>query len=103
MKVINPNNTNHSITVIPRFDNYGVLTLNLYNEATADSTDVVITSVDNDGYLELDFTYDFTENDKYQIKLIDSNNEIVYRGKLLATTQETQEYQLTKDLFYYGG
>lgn len=101
MKVVTTTDTSHSITLIPRFDFDTALTFNLYNEQTTDNTDVAITSLEADGFLTITFTYTFVENDKYQVKLTDANGDIVYRGKLISTIQTPQEYQLTKDLFYY--
>ena len=39
-------------------------------------------------------------DDKYQLK-IDDTNGIIYRGKLIATDQDPQEFKQTNDLYYY--
>lgn len=99
MKVVNPNNTNHTIELIPRSYQENVV-LDLYNEATKVETTVANVSLTLDGVFSVNFDFNFSENDKYQIK-ISKDSEILYRGKLIATTQPAQKYKLTKDLYYY--
>ena len=99
MKVVDPNNLSHSIELIPRTYQENVV-LDLYNEVTKVETTVANTSSFLDGIFTINFDFTFAENDKYQIK-ISKGTEIIYRGKLIATTQEPQKYKLTKDLFYY--
>lgn len=101
MAVLNPNDTSHSITVIPRFAYSPELTLSLYSEEDRESVDVANTSTQLDGFVTISFDYTFKENDKHQVKLTDSNGDVVYRGELFATSQNPQEYQQTKDLYYY--
>ena len=48
----------------------------------------------------LSFDYNFEDKYKYQMKIHESDED-VFRGKILCTTQETQDYKLTKDLYYY--
>ena len=101
MKVVDTNNTTHNITLIPRFDTSNSLTLNFYNEASKVSETVANTHSLVDGYLTLTYDYTYTEGDKFQIEVLDGS-EVVYRGKLISTTQEPQEYKLTNDLYIYG-
>ena len=100
MKVVNPNNFNHSIQLIPRSYESDVV-LDLYNEATKVETRVANTSSFADGIFTINFDFTFVESDKFQIK-ISKNSEILYRGKLFATTQTPQEYKLTKNVYFYG-
>lgn len=109
MKVVNPNNTSHTIKLISRYYPADSLILYLYNEATQ-----VETSIDIDligisfvnyynivnGYINIDFDFTFSENEKYSIKLAD-NKDIIYRGKLIATTEETQNYLADNNEYYY--
>ena len=38
----------------------------------------------------------------YQIKIIDKDSsEVIYRGKMIATSQETQDFKLTNGLYTY--
>ena len=100
MKVVNPNDTNHTIELIPRSYQEDVV-LDLYNEATRAEATVPNVSSTLDGRFSVKFDFTFAENDKYQIK-ISKNSEILYRGKLIATSQQPQEYKLTKNLYFYG-
>ena len=99
MKVVNPNNVSHTISLIPRFYSDDLI-LELYNETTRAETTVVNTVLIVDGILSMSFDFSFSENDKFQIK-ISKDSEILYRGKLIATTQPPQEYKLTNGLYYY--
>lgn len=98
--VINPNNTTHTLSVIPRWYPSNELTVNLYNEAKKTNEDVTNTYNTENGRLKLTFDYTFIDRDKFQIK-ISENNQVIYRGKLFATTQETQKFKLTDGKYYY--
>lgn len=100
MNVVSPNNTEHTIKLIPRYYPSAAITMSLFNEATQVSEDVDNTYVITDGNLFLTFEYTFTENQKFQIKL-DEVEEVVYRGKIVSTTQDPQEYKLTNNVYYY--
>lgn len=95
MNVINPNNTTHEIKIIPRFNPSGDLIFELDNEQIIYNTYYFV-----DGYLKLNFELDILEGQKFQIKITE-NNEVVYRGKLMATSQNTQTFKALKDLYYY--
>ena len=109
MIVVQPTETRHEIKIVPRYYPSGVFTLLLYNEATKVNTTIPIfetgfSFTNNyyilDGYLYLNFDKEFNESDKYRITL-KQNDEVIYRGKIKATSQEPQEYQQTKDKYYY--
>lgn len=134
MTIVNPNNTTHTISVVPRFDVKSPLseTSDFVNRVISDGgvmeseaclipivqTDfltVVITDsfkdlsteVDNvfdvlKGKLVIDFDYDFRSESRYKTTITYTNTgEVIYRGILVSTTQDSQEYLLTKDKFYY--
>lgn len=94
MKVIDPNNTIHTLFFIPRLYIDNVVIFELKNEATKEIIDLDHTYNISNGILQIDFTYTFTNKDKFQIKITQSN-EVVYRGKLLITDQNTQDYKIT--------
>jgi len=83
MKVVNPNNTTHTIELVPRIYPLGTIELELYNETTKVTTVVDNTFLVTDGVLTLDFDFTFVESDKFQFKLT-SGTDIAYRGKLIA-------------------
>lgn len=100
MKVVDPNNTTHNIRLIPRAYLEPIV-LELYNEVTQVETVVPNMAIVSDGILSISFGFTFSEGDKYQIKL-SNGTEILYRGKLFATTQQPQQYKMTEGLYYYG-
>ncbi len=108
MKVILPTDTTHVIKLIPRFYTIGTdLTVNLKDEAGRINESATITTFTVvDGFLNLTFTdaefstLDFYENGKYQIKITDvTSGGVLYRGKMIATSQTTQDYKLTNGLY----
>jgi len=99
MKVVNPEDTDHIIDLIPRYYPTDAITFSLFNEATQVTENIDNTYTITDGVLFLSFEYTFTENQKFQIKLDDT--EIVYRGKIIATSQNPQDYKLTNNVYYY--
>jgi hypothetical protein len=100
MKVVNPEDTDHIIDLIPRYYPSDNITLSLFNEATKVTENIDNTYTITDGVLFLSFEYTFTENEKFQIKLSE-DTEIVYRGKLIATSQTPQDYKLTNNVYFY--
>jgi hypothetical protein len=100
MIVVQPTILEHQIKVIPRLYPTEALTLSLYNEATKVTETLENIYLVQDGYLYIDFEKVFNESDKYKIT-IKEVNEVIYRGKIKATSQEPQEYQQTKDKYYY--
>jgi len=100
MKVVNPNNTNHDIKLISRVYPVGTLDLLLYNESTQVETSVTNTYIVQDGFLNLNFDFTFVEGDKFQIKILELT-DVIYRGKLIATAEETQTYLNDNNEYYY--
>jgi len=99
MIVVNPEDTNHTFDIIVRYYPAEIV-FNLYNEVTQVSEIVNQLFVVNDGIMTVSFSYTFTEQSKYQIKLTDENG-VVFRGKLIATSQTPQDYKQTNNLYVY--
>ena len=99
--VINPNDSTHTLNVIPRFDPSNDLVVQLYNEASKEVTTPSNTYNITNGKLNITFTFTFVDKDRHQIKVTEGNT-VVYRGKLLTTTQTPQDFKLTNDLYYYS-
>ena len=99
--IVNPNLTTHTIKLVPRFSTSNVLTLTVTDSTLGTSTDLTTTYTTGGDYkLALTFEYTFTNESSYQLNLTDSvTNEIVYRGLVLATTQNSQTYKLTDNLY----
>jgi len=101
MKVINPNNQINTIKLIPRFKDVEAFDLLLINETTKEETTFFIDNYSYiDGVLVFDLDFATNEGDKYEFKL-SILNEVLYRGKIFATSQEPQDFDLTKDLYIY--
>jgi hypothetical protein len=93
------NNTTHTVILIPRFKEVGEsMTMDLYNEETQVSEAVDIEYTFLDGYLTLTFEYAFIEGQKFQIKLTE-DNVILFRGKLMVTSQTPQTFKATNGLY----
>ena len=99
--IVNPNLTTHTIKLVPRFSTSNVLTLTVTDSTLGTSTDLNPNYTTGGDYkLALTFDYTFTDESSYQLKLTDSvTSEIVYRGLVLATTQNSQSYKLTDNLY----
>lgn len=100
MKIVNPNNTNHQFTLIPRYYPTEEIIVELYNEATKVKIIVESTYIVTDGYLNLNFDFTFAEKDRFSVKITDLNG-VVYRGKIYATAEETQDYKQSISRYEY--
>lgn len=101
-KVVNPINPTHTIAFVPRFDSASPFLLHLTNEATGVEQAVAVNS---DSILKNDiktitFDFTFTEKQKFQIRL-NQDSEIVYRGLLIATEQDPQNYKPDEGFLTY--
>ena len=50
--------------------------------------------------MTIDFDFDFIEGGRFQVKITEGSS-VVYRGKIFATTQATQNYSTTTNAYYY--
>lgn len=100
MNIVNPIDTTHELKIIPRFGLPTEVVFSLYNEETQTTETITNTFSFLDGYLTVLFDYDFIDGQKFQIKLTDTSL-VIYRGKLMATTQTPQTFKASKDLYYY--
>lgn len=90
----------YALSIIPRYYPTGVVNLNIKDTTTGyDNTQAVGYSVVN-GVLSFTFSLETTNETRYQVTLSEGT-EIVYRGIAIYTTQDTQEYQLTNDKYYF--
>ena len=134
MIVVNPNNTTHTISIVPRFDvttvtkevqafvdrvsaDSGIieddgcikdsiqedyLSLIVTDNFKSESVSLENTFEIQEGKVVLTFDYDFRSESRYDVVINYINtSEVIYRGAMVATTQETQEYKLTNDKYYY--
>ena len=88
MIIVKPTVTDHFVKVVPRFFPTEEITLRI--EDSLSGTDETISAIylrDADDKLKLTFTYTFKEHYTYKITLIDSKEEVVYRGMLFASNK----------------
>ena len=97
---IDPTNSTHTLNVIPRFYPSNALVVSLYNEASKVTTTPTATYNVTNGKLNITFTFTFVDKDRHQVK-IEEGTEVIYRGKLLTTTQDPQDFKLTDGLYFY--
>lgn len=104
--VINPANSSHTLNIIPRYYPDKVLVVALFNEATRVTTTPTPTYNVTNGKLNVTFTFTFVDKDRHQIKITEgtaaATDPVVYRGKLLTTTQSPQEFKQTNGLYIYS-
>ena len=105
MKIVNPETSINEIKFIPRNNSVSSFELELINETTKDEFFFLITPTYVNGVVSFDLNFNFTEGDKYEFKCFQQGlselENVIYRGKIFATTQEPQNYELSKDLYYY--
>ena len=94
MKIVNSANSNHDIILIPRYYSYENIVLSFNNET------ITCTHALSDGLLSVNFDYNFVEGDKFKIKIKDSG-EVLYSGMIFATSQDTQTFKASNELYYY--
>ncbi len=101
MKVIDPNDSTHVIKVILRDTLSISADLFIYDEATRVEDSFALSKVDLDGISTITFlnanypNISFDEDSTYQIKIVSSASEVMYRDKMIATSQIPQDYKLT--------
>ena len=84
MKIFNPNDTTHTLQIIPR-EYVSTATMVLRNELRQTETNHVLTCTNVDGYLTATFTKVMTEGQSFELEVYDSINALLYRGKAYAT------------------
>ena len=90
----------YALSIIPRYYPTVVVNLNIKDTTTGyDNTQEVGYSIVN-GVLSFTFELETTNETRYQVTLSEGT-EIVYRGIAIYTTQNTQEYLLTNDKYYF--
>ena len=100
MKVVRPNTTNHTVSLIPRFTPIGTLEINVKKEGSNDSFIVPCTYLFYGGVMILSFDLEGLEGQRYSC-IIHQNNEVLTRFRLLFTEQEIQEFKQTKGKYIY--
>lgn len=100
MKVVKTTDSTHTIRFIPRAYVLIATTLEITNESNKEVTALEHIIAGTEGILSLIFDYNFSEGDRFQLKLYDST-DVIYRGRILATDQDKQEYDTTTGYYEY--
>lgn len=95
MQVFNPEDSEHTLIIIPRITNFSNVYLTIRHELTDISSTFILNtfSFDN-GYLNIIFEYNFKEGASYAIE-VKYLSKLIYRGKAYATsTTNLENYKL---------
>lgn len=93
MKVINPNNSIHNLFLSPRaFVSNAKLWIR--NELRDIEETINVTCEQIYGFVKIEFTKTVAEGQSFEFELLTTDNELLYRGKIYVTSQETQNYRL---------
>jgi hypothetical protein len=101
MIVVDSDSATHTTKVVPRFIPTLDVVYELYNESNRVATEPTNTYVITDGILIVSYAFLFEKDSKYQVKITEGAN-VVFRGKLIAINQSTQEYDPTEGLYTYS-
>lgn len=104
MIVVNPTDVTHNVEIVSRNSpSSTTFTLELKDDVTKVVTSIAVTyAVVNQGRINFSFDHNFNSGDSYQIKILDVDNTILYRGLLYATSQVTQEFELTDGKYFWS-
>lgn len=100
MKILNPNNTTHTITLLPRFSPLNPLILELTNKVSKVVSVVGNTFIYERGVLNIAFDFTVLESEQYLIEITD-DSVVIFVDNIFCTAQDPQNYKLTKDKIIY--
>jgi len=95
MVILKPENTTHSITIIPRI-NASEISIVIKNESknTTETIEDIETTFLN-GYLTFEITKTVLEQESFEYAVYDLDSELLFRGKAFATNQtDLQNYKI---------
>ena len=100
--IINPTNTEHTISFVPRFYPIGGFSYKMVDSVSnyEEEDEVLDYATNTEGKIEFTMEADVISETRYKLT-IKEGDEIVYRGIVIATSQNTQDYQLTNDKYYF--
>ena len=102
MIVVDPSLTSHTINIVPRKYDFVSFDMYIRNETTKEENTVNTTTNELNRGLEITFDFDFTDRYNYEIRIVNENGFVMYRGKIFATSQNPQEYKQTTDKYYWN-
>lgn len=102
MVIVSPLETDHTIKIACR-QFTGDMTLSIRDEYTKISHQPSATYTSTGSFKNVTFSYSFNEDCWYAIDIRDANNVPVYRGKVFATDQTLNKYDILKDTYDHLG
>lgn len=92
--ILNPQD--HILKVPYRFFSTNIK-LVLWNEIKELETILDLVVVEADGEMLITFQHDFEDGESYEVRVTDTNNKLIWRGKILSTIQtDLENYILHK-------
>lgn len=102
MITVNSESLNHSISFVPRYIDVGTdLTINIKKDGFNDETQASLSFTYLGGYVVGSFTYSFQEKTRYSISVSNHEDIIIYRGLLMAVTNDTDTQNYKENTKYY--
>lgn len=102
MQIVKSTDTTHNLKLIPRVYTSFDIVLTLINEENKEIITPINTFTVTDGILTVVFDYNFTNKQRFSIKIEDIKDSLIYRGKLICLDDETQDVKQSKDYYIYG-
>ena len=97
MNVLLPIDTVQELIFIPRFE-ADTVKISLLNEFSEVKTDLQLAAIYSNGFMTVALIHDFSEGDNYIYEVTDTSDNLMYRGKIFITGQDSQNYNLQTDL-----
>lgn len=92
--ILNPQD--HILKVPYRFFSSNIKLI-LWNEIKEVETILELTAIEVDGQIQITFQHDFEDGTTYEVKITDTDDKLIWRGKILATIQtDLENYILHK-------
>lgn len=97
MEIFIPGNTTQTLTIIPRYNSDNV-TLTVRRDQDSEKTLFTLPTIYSDGYLSMDFDYEFIEDESYTLTVETLAGVLLWRGMAFSTLQTPQEYKINADI-----
>lgn len=97
MEVFLPGNETQTLTIIPRF-NSDLVSLTVRRDENGELTVFELPTIYMDGYLSMEFTYDFIEDESYTLTVETPAGNLLWRGMGFSTLQTPQDYKINADI-----
>lgn len=97
MEIFIPGEQPQTLTIIPRF-NSEIVSLTVSRDETGELTSFELPTVYDNGYLSMEFTYNFIEEESYTLEAKTTDGKLLWRGMAISTSQNPQEYKINADI-----